>query len=564
MRNNLFSEVKDIPQNIQKDKFLQRQLEAARSAALEYGEIKSLPYSDFKIFYITGSRSEYEDKYFAHRRLLDALAIKAAAGDDCINELQDILWAVADEFTWAVPAHIPQGLPVGECVKQIDLFAAETAFTLAEILYIFDEKLDAAVKERIISEVRRRVLEPYLSGIKNSWDERENNWAAVCAGSVGAAFLYLADDNEIQRVLPRIKATLNCYLNGFGADGVCAEGINYWIYGFGYFTYFARLLYNYTNGKENLFDNPKVENIAMFQQKIRFADNKTVTFSDSGDAFIHRSGLSYFLAKNFKNVTIPDDSSAIGFDGDACYRFAHLIRDFAWRDTEYVKAADNEYGFEYFENSAWYINKTANWEFAAKAGRNNESHNHNDIGVFILNAGGNSVITDPGKGEYTSEYFGEGRYGYFAPSADAHSVPVINGNKQSDGEERFGKISKADDKSLVIDFENAYDDKTLKKLRRCFEFSDNCIKMHDELKFSELPSEITEHFVSMAKPCICNDKIIIGDILLKCNMDLFVCEVSEKTFETGHHKTKTVYLTDMHIKSPKKSVCAEFSFEINV
>ena len=170
MRNNLFSEVKDIPQNIQKDKFLQRQLETARSTALEYGEIKSLPYSDFKIFYITGSRSEYEDKYFAHRRLLDALAIKAAAGDDCINELQDILWAVADEFTWAVPAHIPQGLPVGECVKQIDLFAAETAFTLAEILYIFDEKLDAAVKERIISEVRRRVLEPYLSGIKNSVD----------------------------------------------------------------------------------------------------------------------------------------------------------------------------------------------------------------------------------------------------------------------------------------------------------------------------------------------------------------------------------------------------------
>ena len=80
----------------------------------------------------------------------------------------------------------------------------------------------------------------------------------------------LRTDEEIQTVLPRIKETLEYYLKGFGDDGACVEGINYWAYGFGYFTYFAQLLYQYSDGKDNLFDNKKVENIAVFPQKLWF------------------------------------------------------------------------------------------------------------------------------------------------------------------------------------------------------------------------------------------------------------------------------------------------------
>lgn len=561
MKGKLFPEAFGIRDNVKKDKFLKERLNEARRAISECGEIKSLPYSDFSLYYTTGSRGEYEDKYFAHRRLLNALAVAAASGDDCIKELQNILWAIADEFTWAVPAHIPQGISAFECTRQIDLFAAETSFALSEILYIFGDVLDETIKDRIRYEVRRRVLQPYLSGVKNSWDNRTNNWAAVCAGSVGASFLYLGSDDEIQKVLPRIKSTLECYLKGFDDDGACVEGLNYWIYGFGYYTYFAELLRNYTDGKDNLFDNPKVESIAAFQQKIHLKNNNTVTFSDSGDRFIQRSGLSHFLSKRFDGVFALDDTSSLGFDGDACYRFAHIIRDFAWRDTDGAKMLGDSCGFEYFKNAAWYVRKAPIIEFAAKAGRNDESHNHNDIGSFIINADGKSVITDPGKGEYTSDYFGEKRYTYFAPSSLAHSVPVINGKEQSGGE-YFGEIIKADNNSLVIDFENAYDDKTLKKLRRSFDFSDSGIKLCDEFEFCEIPQSITEHFVSAVKPKIQGDTIIMGDITVKLDKGSFDCRISEKTFSTGHHQSKTVYLTDMCFKSMQKSVTAEFYFSL--
>lgn len=155
---------------------------------------------------------------------------------------------------------------IGNCITAIDLFASETAFALAEISHILSDKLDKTIVERIKYEVYRRVLKPYLSGRKNSWDCLENNWSAVCAGSVGSAFLYFGTDEEIQTVLPRIKETLEYYLKGFGDDGACVEGINYWAYGFGYFTYFAQLLYQYSDGKDNLFDIKKVENIAVFPQ----------------------------------------------------------------------------------------------------------------------------------------------------------------------------------------------------------------------------------------------------------------------------------------------------------
>ena len=81
--------------------------------------------------------------------------------------LQDIIWSILDEFTWALPAHIPQNSDIEDCIMHIDLFAAETAFTLAEISHILSDKLDKTIVERIKYEVYRRVLKPYLSGRKN-------------------------------------------------------------------------------------------------------------------------------------------------------------------------------------------------------------------------------------------------------------------------------------------------------------------------------------------------------------------------------------------------------------
>ena len=573
MKEKLFTEWKSIPENVRRDGYLQERLESMKQIAEEYQKsgMKHLSYSIFKIYYETGSRKEYEHEYFGHRRILNALAILSIVyedNDEYIKLLEDVLWGILDEFTWALPAHIPAGTPIEGCVKWIDLFAAETAFSLAEILHMLGDRLDSMVKERIEYEVRRRTLEPYLKGIKNpkdtlnnrGWDTATNNWAAVCAGSVGAAFLYLADDDEIKTALPKLKSTMSCYLDGFGDDGACVEGINYWIYGFGYFTFFAQLLYQYTDGKENYFDNEKVKKIALFQQKMRFKNNRTVTFSDCVDGFKHRRGLSHFLADKYDGMIIPDDGCATKVENDSCHRFAQAIRDFAWRTTKTVSEDADSDTFDYFENAAWYIKKTGLYEFAAKAGNNNESHNHNDIGSFLMNVQGESIITDPGRGEYTAEYFGRGRYNYFAPSALAHSIPIINGELQKDGEDYTGEIIQADNESLVIDFEKSFDNANLKKLRRKFIFRENGILLSDEFKFDTAPEGVTEHFIVSKKPSVYNDAIIIGNTLMKYNENALECKISEKTYSSGYNQNKTVYIIDLAVIKPQPDILAEIEF----
>lgn len=566
MRTNLFAEKKNIKNNIKNSAFLQKQLKGIENDALVLIKepVHALKYSDFKIFYVTGSRKEYEYEYFHHRRRLNDFAVLAAVYEDnseYMRNLQDAIWAVLDEFTWALPAHIPEKASLDEMYRRIDLFAAETAFTLAEISVMFEGKLDSRVAERIEYEVRQRVVEPYLNGMKNSWDSLQNNWSAVCAGSVGAAFLYFAEDSEIQTVLPRLKNTLNCYLDGFGTDGACVEGLNYWIYGFGYFTYFAQLLYEYSGGKENLFDDNKVKSIAMFPQKICFTNNSTVSFSDCGNDFMHRRGLTHFLSQKYDEVKVLNDSSAIDFDGDNCYRFAHLIRDFAWCNHDLNACDDATYGFEYFKDAQWYVKKTKLYEFAAKAGGNNESHNHNDVGAFLLNVMGNSIITDPGRGEYTADYFREKRYEYFAPSALAHSVPVINGEVQQAGEKHCGNITKADDDYLIIEFSKAYDVPHLKELIRKFEFFDNKIILCDKITFNTTKNSITEHFVCDEKPVLCADGLNIGEVCIKYNTDIFKTTISEKTFAANYDVYKTVYIADMEYNADDK---AEMIFEISL
>lgn len=57
-----------------------------------------------------------------------------------------------------------------------------------------------------------------------------------------AALAVEHDPVRLASALHRTLAALRCYLNGLGSQGGCAEGVGYWAYGFGYFTYFTEAL----------------------------------------------------------------------------------------------------------------------------------------------------------------------------------------------------------------------------------------------------------------------------------------------------------------------------------
>lgn len=100
------------------------------------------------------------------------------------------------------------------------------------------------------------------------------------------------------------------------------------------------------------------------------------------------------------------------------------------------------------------------WELAVKSGHNDEPHNHNDCGSFLLNVDGHRLAIELGAPEYTSDTFGPKRYGLLATRSSGHSVPLVNGQKQAAGREYLAELLEieagTDVVEIQLDLTNAY------------------------------------------------------------------------------------------------------------
>jgi len=70
---------------------------------------------------------------------------------------------------------------------------------------------------------------------------------------------------------------------------------------------------------------------------------------------------------------------------------------------------------------------------AAKGGHNAESHNHNDVGSFIVYADGEPVLIDVGVETYTAKTFSDRRYEIWTMQSAFHNLPTVGGVMQKDG-----------------------------------------------------------------------------------------------------------------------------------
>ncbi len=510
--------------------------------------IEPVPFNLYKLFFTIGDRRLYETCYFAKRERLVIFTTAALLYNrkEDINALEDTIWAICDEYTWVLPAHTTD---LGDCYDRsvIDLFSAETGFALAEIYYLLGEKLDIKIRRRILDSVEERIFVPYLSR-NYYWETNQANWAAVCAGSVGATFIYLAPD-RFENIQSRIINTLKTFLKGFGTDGVCVEGIGYWNYGFGYFTYFSQLLYEFTDGKENLFEIPICRKVALFQQNAFLRKNFTISFSDGSQTSGILPGLTQKLFDIYgSDIKMPLlDYSA--FDDDS-HRFAAYLRNFFWTDTRAIHSLDKNKE-TYYKSAGWYICNNSELSLAAKAGHNDEPHNHNDVGSFCLVCDDGQVLCDFGCGEYNRDYFDpEKRYTILCNSSLGHNLPIINSSPQSPGKEHSGKVIYAKDGVFSCEIAGAYDNCGLSSLTRKLTINNNIFELNDRYIFdNNSQNKVTERFVTMHKPEQTGNIIKILGYTLEYNPKCTPVISEDKL--TDHFGTERImYFIDFNLVNP--------------
>lgn len=488
-----------------------------------------LTFSLFRQFNDSGERKAYEDVYFERRGRIAALALVAGAdpSHENIQLLEDLLWDICDEYTWCLPAHLPANDDSLSLRKNVDLFAAETAGMLAEIITMHKRDIDTRITERVRKEIKLRIFEPvFWNRVGFHWESADHNWSAVCAGGCGIAALLLMEDSmQLTSAITRVISSMDAFLSGYGLDGGCAEGLGYWVYGFGYYNYFAEMLKEYTSGCIDILDCPKSEAISSFPENVHLSGGVFVNYSDCNESELLPPGLLTRLAeRSHRHTSLPFVMPLIS--DDSCHRWAHLSRNVLWSNPQ-VFGSQRQKENVYLLDLNWLIHrgkihdqdgKPIVVSFSTKGGHNDEPHNHNDLGHFLLHGGGENLLCDLGPGLYTKSYFSSGREKISNISSGGHSLPVINGTLQCSGRSAEAIILEGclsqTGATQTLDLTSAYPNAGIEQLVRHFNWSlvpeanTASLILEDRIVWNDTSGTIEERLISKFPPHIEDGRII--------------------------------------------------------
>ena len=432
---------------------------------IEMGELlPELTDSLYQEFYKTGARTNFEWAYFERRRRLSRAAICALLETDAIEKsrwlasLRYKTHEVLHETSWALPAHVNN--PSGQDPFYIDPFAGDTANLMASLVDLFGISLGEDIVARIKMRLRPNFFENYVNRHDDFfWMLSPGNWNALChEGIIGPALIIEQDHYLLARMLMFMKRYLPIYLDGFGSDGSCSEGPAYWQLGFAWFCALNHQLEVRTNGRLSLIEgDEKIARIARYGARTSLRNFHFVNFSDSVRSGHINPWLLTYLANRLDDSYLQPHSllhysylqkHGLNLNAQRCDLF-YLSRLVLLCPAEIPGKIDVKYEDIFLKDLGLLVahgrdEKGHDWDFAAKGGHNNEQHNHNDCGSYLININGIPMIIEIGAPEYTKEYFRERRYDYLAARTLGHSLPIVNGCEQAPGLHYASKILNAD------------------------------------------------------------------------------------------------------------------------
>jgi hypothetical protein len=501
----------------------------------------------FLDFVRTGNRSNYQKISFARREQLATLVIgecmegKGRFLDDIANGI----WTICEETYWGVPAHVSAqkrgaGLPdVTE--PTVDLFAAETGTLLAWTSYLLRDSLDRIsplVCERIDVEVQRRIIQPNLTRDDFWWmgftPRKVNNWNPwICSNWLTAVLLLEHDPMRRAESVHKILRCLDNFLNGYPDDGGCDEGPTYWGRAGGSLFDCLELLGSASQGRINVFEQPLVRDIGRYIVRahihgdyfVNFADAAAKTRADASTVFrfgraIHDSTMMRFGSYIAREHSLGHglylgQFGVLGRVLPAIFSLRELlqnppieplVRDF-WMPGVQVMTARSAAG------------TVKGLYLAAQGGHNAESHNHNDVGNFIVYADGEPVLIDVGVETYTAKTFSKDRYTIWTMQSAFHNLPTINGVMQKDGADFKAtdvQYSVSEDKaSLSMDLAGAYPESALVRrwTRSMTLHRGKDVVIHDEYSLRENKNGIRWSLMTSRVPEMTSD----GSISLRAD-----------------------------------------------
>ncbi|MDF2439640.1 MAG: hypothetical protein JWN98_624 [Abditibacteriota bacterium] len=416
-------------------------------------------------YHRSGNRLKFENVYFERRRRLARAVFCALFTPDAQKWMPIVLrqWDdIFDEESWALPAHVTD--PSGRDANTIDLFAAETANLMGELLNVFGAEAGQERHSKIHDRLRQQFFVNYLEHPeRRRWSEMTHNWNAVChQGVLGAALAIEEDADLLARLFATAAPCLEKFLSGFTADGGCSEGPGYWNYGFGWFAVLNEQLEARTRGALSLFaDDRSIDEIARFGRRTILSPHCVVCFADGVPNKLPRPSLLKYLGERLNDAGNQSEAQA-GYNAtlqnaprldeerfDVFYLLRMVLCAPAAAPQPLPHTQPQNRETVYLPDLAVWISHGCDqhgtrWALAAKAGNNAEHHNHNDCGSFMLVLNGQPILDEIGAPQYERDFFSARRYEFLAARTLGHSLPIINNCEQQAGAQFAASVIKAE------------------------------------------------------------------------------------------------------------------------
>lgn len=489
-------------------------------------------FSDFRE---NGDRERYEQFIFSKRNRLIALAMAEIMEGKgrFMNDILNGLFSVCEETWWGVPAHYGPKMPTPDN-QTLDLFNAETGGIMAWMLYMFREPItqfSPYLEARIQNEISRRILEE-ADKKTEWWRSASMNWNPWICSNWMACVLFAEPDRSKQiKYMRLIDESLDGFIDGYPDDGGCDEGAHYWDRAAGSLFDCLNLLSCATGGFAEFSSTEKIRLMGDYLCKMNIGNGYFVNFADAAPKLTPQvewftSGL-YMNNKELISMTANTaeknkyfEKPARTFTSTYLYTFNRelmllsKLSEFKKYKGANVLLLDSWLPRIQVMTARSKKNSTDGLFVAAKGGHNNESHNHNDVGHFIVYADGQPLLIDPGVGTYRKETFNSAtRYKIWSMQSGYHNLPQINGTDQQYGSQYAAKNVSAKISSqravMNMDIAGAYPKeamvKSWKRIICLNRGKDLTVTEKYELEKYIRPTELM--FMTQAEPNVGKDRV---------------------------------------------------------
>ncbi len=474
----------------------------------------------------SGDRSKYEALQFKKRRALLSMVLAESMENKgrFMEQIANGIWSICEESFWGVAAHIGGTFLPDPESPVVELFSAETASVLAITDYLVGSKLDtmnAQIRRRIYFETNKRIFEPMLHHSENffwmSKSKPVNNWNPWIVSNWVEAILLLEKNEERRaKMFHQSMTALDAYINSLGEEGGCDEGPSYW-FAAGASTFDCLETFgNATNHQVNIFADSLIQKMGAYIYKVHIDKKYFVNFADA-DPTVNIDGLMlYRFGVALKDSIMTGMGQWAFNNNESASKALSSLGFFAPRFVKNLLTIQNinKSPLNYaYSNDAWLKDvevltaRTANgFYLATHGGHNAESHNHNDVGDFVIYANGEPIIIDAGRGNYTARTFSSHRYELWFTQSQYHNLPVINGYGQLAGRKYGAKnvtsIINNKEAILKLDLADAYDsnanvEKWVREIK--LDRIKNQVNISEDYSLKQAVSAIQENFITVCK-----------------------------------------------------------------